>query len=678
MNNIELNPYKIYITSVHWNSEQNENIRFDTVQARNSYFNIPAIFENSSNVNFNINDGLNSSAIVYSEDINIINSNYAIIDCGDAGNPRYLFYFIERCIHQSSLRCYELILKLDVIQTYYIDLKFDNSIIKRCHLERYITHFGDDTYAYYRYSNLSDLYKGEFTEGKKDYISKSIDILPNPYRYNDKTPDEYNKDIRNWLLENVECWVYVFLKPFNKTLNKYYRTEITDQGIRRIITTMGQISITTSDSKYYTKSIDNNITVLCAPIYKTNKRMYLMFGTDDVPIIYDNKALVDFINFYDLSSYVITRKYSRRSPFLNYCDYYESTGTEIVMNVVGNELHIRPTIDRLDYLDLINLFRSHPENDRGIVLNIRDIGLLPQLLFYKDGNNYSYLITSNKYKKTKSSIKNTLTPIQDNPKVDIFCKELNITDGLNNFSITESELSATNLYLEYYENVNLDVTHYNIFIYQNKVENEYEIDSLYNNKTGLYIGFSNSLDLSIPFNIEQIDVYLSNNKNFFLQSMLPNMRGMITGNIKGALINSVFQGIDTMLTLDNLSNAPDTVQNLKNDSVGLVDYNGLRLRLQYKQMVPALIRTFNDTCYRYGYSYNELSNIKDKDNIRKYFNYIESDICGVTFSNGLSISKLIYNELKRIFNNGITLWNKTNDTQNLFKYNVNNYENILE
>lgn len=71
----------------------------------------------------------------------------------------------------------------------------------------------------------------------------------------------------------------------------------------------------------------------------------------------------------------------------------------------------------------------------------------------------------------------------------------------------------------------------------------------------------------------------------------------------------------------------------------------------------------------YGYTYNQLDNIKNIDNLRHYHNYVEAD---VTTISGVSVSNAIREDIKSRFNQGVRFWNSDN-----IQYDMENYENWL-
>lgn len=662
---------KLYLTSVHWNSDNKENIRFNNRTEQQNYFNIPAVFETVPRINFDIGDGYQTTATIYTETsiLNAINTNYAIVEFDN----NYYFYFVERIVHISSKKCYNLTLTLDIIQTYYIDLTFDKCLINRAHLPRFEKILNR---AYYLYNKNSHLYKPENIDFEKQYISRKINLYPNPYMVDTGNKTSTDDEITDWLIDNVACWVYYFIKPFNKTA--YYATK---SGTTNILT---QVDLSKSNETYFTKSLENNMLVLCAPIYKSDNHICVRVsnGSETHLNPLNVNTINKFIDLNDLSANIVTRKYSRRSPFLLHCNSQGDLNLKLSLETgsTGQKRLVLFSNNTTTELSRINILYPQVANAPRFLpcLNIDDLELKPQVCYHENtiAETPKYLSTFSTWIESVR-IGNyetnyiTVDYLKNNyiePKETIFGKDLNITDGINNYSITLAEFNTINFTLDYYENLSPDICRYNIFL---KPTSD-NTDSIYHNKQGLYNGFSSSLDLSIPFNVEQLETFLANNKNFYLQSAIRNVTKGVSGmnNPKTAIAGVLVGVTNDLLTLDNLSHAPDTVINNGNDSSGLVDYNNLLLRLEYRQILPTNMQTFSYYLYRYGYSFYEYGNLKQYDNIRKYFNYIKADIDCVQLPNG-NVSTVIYKELKKIFSNGITLWNHTDKD---FDYTVNNYE----
>ena len=73
---------------------------------------------------------------------------------------------------------------------------------------------------------------------------------------------------------------------------------------------------------------------------------------------------------------------------------------------------------------------------------------------------------------------------------------------------------------------------------------------------------------------------------------------------------------------------------------------------------------------QYGFTVNQIGNLFDYLNIRKYFNYIKANINSI---DGVSMSTVARNDLRRRFAEGIRFWNS--DT---IDYDKENYEKWLE
>lgn len=678
--------FKIYLTNVKWDNSQKENIRFNSRNDQREYFNIPNIFTTSlPNVNFKINDGISAQAYYYSENTlaNTLNYNYAIILDEQEINDslKYKFYFVNRITHDSNRKCYNLELFLDIIQTYYIDLVFDDCLINRAHLDR----FSNNNKI--NYNKDSKLYK-------KEDFSFTHNIIT---RYYDCKPKQSNNNIINdWLHKNVKCWCYYFIKPktidngISQLENDYtlsHRQYHVDQQVLTYIDTnetviedaIGDINWGTTQ-KYM---------VLVAPIYTGNNRIYLHqnYGVSSLNSYLSSNNIKEFIDKYDLSANIISVKFSRLSPFSEcfLVNHYK-------VEKINNDIYI----SRNDFGtgSLYHDFFFVSDNRFYYSVSLYRFCALP--LEYIDYNNLDIITSLFRTRSNNDNVllNNDIKTWNGEAKEDIYNKIIRINDGLNRFDYNVAEIYSGfggYFYLKYIEVLSIDINRY--FIYLSKTQDSNNIisnideQSVYFGKDNMYIGLSGSIDLSIPYSVEQLDLFMANNKNFYMQfgnkqlyknisnvlNVLSSPNNKTAVNVFNNIIGMQFEYIDRDLSIDNLANAPDNIENMNGNPFNNVFYNGLKIRIEYSECFDADKKTYFWYLKRYGYKYNELDNVKTVDNIRHYFNYVKCDIDNVNAVYGLSIA--LKDEIRKIFNNGICLWRYIQgQTGNLFDYSVINYE----
>ncbi len=150
-----------------------------------------------------------------------------------------------------------------------------------------------------------------------------------------------------------------------------------------------------------------------------------------------------------------------------------------------------------------------------------------------------------------------------------------------------------------------------------------------------------------------------------------------TGNLGAAVSSGVgaVSGIVTSiisdnLTIDNMKNAPSSIQNAKGNALLNVMSTEMGLIVEEYSILPNEKEIINDYMCQNGFTYNRYDNIKNCYNIRKYYNYIEAELDAVS---GVSMSNVARTDMKQRFQNGIRFWNSDE-----IQYSLENYEKWLE
>ena len=187
---------------------------------------------------------------------------------------------------------------------------------------------------------------------------------------------------------------------------------------------------------------------------------------------------------------------------------------------------------------------------------------------------------------------------------------------------------------------------------------------------------------------------LAQNKNFFIQNAVNRQTqrqhealtfgtDLANKNFGGALTSMLSSAIDINkskimenLTVDNLKNAPASIQGAQGNVIFTNLYSEYGIFIEEYDILPNEKEMINDYMCMFGYTYNRIDNIKNVDNIRKYYNYVRADV-EVISGTTTNVSEKVHLKFKEQFAKGVRFWNVVNGDVN-FNYNKENYEKWLE
>lgn len=168
-------------------------------------------------------------------------------------------------------------------------------------------------------------------------------------------------------------------------------------------------------------------------------------------------------------------------------------------------------------------------------------------------------------------------------------------------------------------------------------------------------GIGGALGSGIKGNIYQ--THLTENKNLSNNHAAQNYQlneYEITAN-KNAKMRDM---LNTPLSIKSSGN--DTLFNLKNGKqrIDLIEY----------ELLPSAKNRLSNYFKRYGYKYNRYTQLYNCVYARPHYNYVKTHVANITSE---KVPHKYLEEIKAIFNNGITLWHMDNKTD-IFNYDVNN------
>ena len=146
--------------------------------------------------------------------------------------------------------------------------------------------------------------------------------------------------------------------------------------------------------------------------------------------------------------------------------------------------------------------------------------------------------------------------------------------------------------------------------------------------------------------------------------------GALMGTMEGAynydlaIKENMAMKQDLITTPNSLKSAGGDIMARLSDNKQTVVYVGeMTITEEYKQMLGSYFAM-------YGYKQNKLMSIKEMLRSRYYYNYIKTIGCNVR---GVGVPKNYINQIKSIFDNGVTLWHMDREGVTLGSY---QYENI--
>lgn len=691
--------YKIAVTSVNFDKNYDNVIRFNSKTERNAYFNIPAIFEDVPVCNFNASSLLRTSVTARfdaaTDLTQLLMSNYCIVQ--NVEKPEEIYFYFVLSAEQKSGTTIQLQLELDIFQTFYLDVSFSDCMINRAHLDRFNEEVEEDSngaYVTFKSGDTDDnmLYQSEEIEDPPLRIvsRKHItwDIFPN------------NPAANSFISEHVIAWIYCYVAANEnftvisgetpKTYGDNYPGLVL---YRQKSDTAPVISLFDYTEGYITPS-----RILVCPIVENGYNIKI--GSKN----WNTVTMQEFIQY--ASPYIHSIKLSLMPPF--YKTDINGDQTSMSASVSGNTLTINiPSFDLgaapdVNYVNTVSF-----NNTNSVALKVLALPMKPQ-------EGYVTLEGSEKINAlgriNVSDIVGTFTHDPKlNPKMySEAYKELQIStpDG-QTYAYSQQKLGVYGgeIRIKYIENLTADTTR--IYAY---IDNNDEDTNLYTELMGKsYVGALTSGDFSMPYASDQLQEYLAQNKNFYEQTKLnaainfgqsatssliniskSALKGSIAGPVGAAiggvvgLINfasnlitggmqmtAAYQNME--YTADNLRSAPDKLKNASGSAIFNVIIRDFKLCVdEYLPLKSDQIR-INDMMHRYGYTVQRIGKIKNYDNIRHYFNFVMAEVEEV-LSDTVNISLDVRDMFKQAFAHGVRFWNPS---ATMYDFDPENYEERL-
>lgn len=126
----------------------------------------------------------------------------------------------------------------------------------------------------------------------------------------------------------------------------------------------------------------------------------------------------------------------------------------------------------------------------------------------------------------------------------------------------------------------------------------------------------------------------------------------------------------TQAKITDMLNTPNSIKTTGNDTLFNLINSGRKVDIiEYSLSRPAQDR-LNNVFFRFGYKYNNYESIRNVMGTRKYFNYVKTSYCNLASA---KVPNEYLEEVKQIFNKGVTIWHVDNGAT-VLDYNVDNVE----
>lgn len=202
-----------------------------------------------------------------------------------------------------------------------------------------------------------------------------------------------------------------------------------------------------------------------------------------------------------------------------------------------------------------------------------------------------------------------------------------------------------------------------------------------------YTGLVGSTDNSIAYTNDQYANFISNNKNFYLQSNMKILSGvnqavksgirsgasggpmgMLAGaaqRLMSGVSGAITQAIERDMTIDNMKNAPDQLKNANGNPVFNLFATDLGLYVEKYSALEGDLLTANNFMDLYGFTFSSIAQVRDYVHIRTKHNYIKAQLQSIDGN----LSNAAKNDLRQRFADGIRFWNT-----DIVNYVSENYE----
>ena len=160
--------------------------------------------------------------------------------------------------------------------------------------------------------------------------------------------------------------------------------------------------------------------------------------------------------------------------------------------------------------------------------------------------------------------------------------------------------------------------------------------------------------------------------SYGLNNQINNMQSQLTQAQLNENNKLTEYEINTMAQakITDMINTPNSIKTVGNDTLFNLFNSKQKIDIIKYEPKAKTKRRISQFFERYGYKYNEYGKLSNYINNRKFYNFVKTNSCNIATA---KVPLIHLDEIKEIFNRGVTIWHIDNGAEPL-NYNVNNME----
>ena len=160
--------------------------------------------------------------------------------------------------------------------------------------------------------------------------------------------------------------------------------------------------------------------------------------------------------------------------------------------------------------------------------------------------------------------------------------------------------------------------------------------------------------------------------SYGLNNQINNMQSQLNQTQINEKAHMTEYEINTMAQakITDMINTPNSIKTSGNDTLFNLFNSEQKIAIIKYEPKPQVKRRISQFFERYGYKYNDYGKLSNHINSRKFYNFVKTNSCNIATA---KVPLIHLEEIKEIFNRGVTIWHIDNGAEPL-NYNVNNME----